>query len=375
MFMDVSSEMIHALLPIFLASTLGATAALIGLIEGVAQGTASIVRVFSGVISDRTGRRKRLAVIGYGLGALAKPVFALAATPFAVFGARFVDRIGKGLRGAPRDALVADVTPDSSRGAAFGLRQALDTVGALGGPLLAILLLAAAGGEMRIVFAAASIPAAIAVALLVFGVEEPKSRGEGAAPSGPRFQLAVLRTLGSPFWTVTAIGAVFTLARFSEAFLILRAQEVGLPIGLAPLVMIAMNLVYSLTATPAGSLSDRVDRRLVLASGLAVLVVADLVLARFASVAGVLIGAGLWGLHMGLSEGLFAAMVADTAPARLRGTAFGLFHLVAGVALFLASFVAGLLWQHVGSAATFVCGAAFSCLALAAMLIQIWRES
>jgi MFS family permease len=372
LFMDVSSEMVHALLPVFLVSTLGASASLVGLIEGIAEGTASVTKLLSGALSDRSGRRKRLAVIGYGLGALTKPVFALASSPLHVLAARFVDRVGKGIRGAPRDALVADVTPPAVRGSAYGLRQALDTVGAFAGPLLAMALLVAFDGNLRAVFAVAIVPGAIAVALLVLGVEEPASERRERAET-LRIRGADLPSLAAPFWGVVGLGAAFTLARFSEAFLVLRAQEVGLPLALVPLVMIAMNLVYALVSTPAGGLSDRADRRVVLAAGLAALIVADLVLAGFGSIAGVLVGAGLWGLHMGLSQGLLAALVADTAPVRLRGTAFGVFHLVSGAMLFLASLLAGLLWDRFGSAATFLSGAAFAAVALAGLLVLVWR--
>ena len=372
LFMDVSSEMIHALLPVFLVSTLGASATLVGVIEGIAEATASVTKVFSGAISDWFGRRKLLAVLGYSLGALTKPVFAVAVTPVEVLMARFVDCVGKGIRGAPRDALVADITPDGVRGAAYGVRQALDTVGAFTGPLLAIVLLAVLHGDMRAVFAYAIIPGGIAVMLLVLGVEEPP-RAAREAGDPVRFSGRDLRSLAAPYWAVVGIGVVFTLARFSEAFLVLRAQEVGVPIAFVPVVMIVMNLVYAVVSTPAGSLSDLVDRRVVLAAGLVALIAADLVLASSRHVAGALSGAGLWGLHMGLTQGLFAAMVADTAPQRLRGTAFGLFNLASGAALFLASLLAGLLWQRFGSAATFLCGAALSGVALAGLLI--WRDA
>lgn len=372
LFMDVSSEMIHAFLPVFLLSTLGASATLVGLIEGIAEGTAAVTKVASGAISDWFGKRKLLAVVGYGLAAVTKPVFALAVTPIEVLVARFVDRVGKGIRGAPRDALVADLTPQGVRGAAYGLRQALDTAGAIAGPLLAIVLLWVFG-DVRAVFAVAIVPAAIAVALLVLGVEEPRKT---AQPAGERVRVArpELRSLSAPFWLVIAMATLFTLSRFSEAFLVLRAQESGLPLALVPLVMVAMNLVYALVSTPAGSLSDRVDRRLILAGGLASLIAADLVLAFFANIAGALVGAALWGLHLGLSQGTFAAMVADTAPKSLRGTAFGLFNLVSGAALFLASLLAGFLWQNYGSPATFLCGAGFATMALAGVLTLRWRQ-
>jgi len=372
--MDTSSEMIHALLPVFLVSTLGASPALVGWIEGAAEGTASLTRFFSGALSDRLRRRKLLVALGYGLGAATKPVFALAATPLEVFAARIVDRTGKGIRGAPRDALVADATPASMRGVAYGLRQALDTIGAFTGPLLAMALLAALGGDLRAVFAVAILPATIAVLLVVLGVEEPREATTTVAEP-IRLGARSLRSLGTPFWAVATVGVVFTLARFSEAFLVLRAQEVGLPLVFVPVVMIAMNLVYAGASTPAGQLSDRVDRRLVLAGGLASLITADLVLASLGSVAGVLLGAGLWGLHLGLSQGLLAAMVADSAPRALRGTAFGVFHLASGLASILASVLAGIVWEDFGSDVTFLVGALFAVLALAGLLVNVWREA
>ena len=371
--MDISSEMIHALLPIFLVSTLGASVTLLGAIEGIAEATASAIKFFSGAISDWFGRRKFLAVLGYGIGALTKPVFAFATTPFEVFAARFVDRIGKGIRGAPRDALVADVTPADLRGAAYGLRQALDTVGAFCGPLLAIVLLAKFDDDIRAVFSVAIVPALLAVALLAFAVSEPE-RAKPDRAAAHSLHAWDIRALSSSYWLVVAIGVVFTLARFSEAFLVLRAREVGMPLTFVPVVMIAMNIVYALTSTPAGRLSDRVDRRFVLAAGLAALIVADVVLGGFGTIASVLIGAGFWGLHMGLSQGLLAAMVADTAPQSLRGTAFGLFNLMSGAALLLASLLAGALWDSVGSSATFFCGAAFAGIALAGLLIALSRQ-
>lgn len=363
MFMDISSEMIHSLLPVFLVAGLGASPALVGLIEGIAEATASITKVFSGWLSDRLGRRKLLAVLGYGLGAITKPIFPLAVTPFEVLGARFADRVGKGLRGAPRDALVADVTPQALRGAAFGLRQSLDTVGAFLGPLIAVGLMALLHDDMRSVFGIAVIPAAIAVLLLALGVEEPpasRSRRDAKAP----IRWSDVRGIGAPFWFAVAIGVLFTMARFSEAFLVLKGRDAGIPLTLIPFVLIAMNVVYALSSAPLGSLSDRVGRKVVLAAGLLALVAADLVLAFMGGVAGVMVGAALWGLHMGCSQGLLAALVADTAPARLRGTAFGLFNLASGVTLLAASALAGALWSAVGASATFLTGAGFATAAL-----------
>ena len=370
--MDVSSEMIHALLPVFMVSVLGASAIAVGLVEGIGEATAAIVKLFSGALSDRLGKRKVLAALGYGLGALSKPLFALAPTVGWVLAARFSDRIGKGIRGAPRDALIADVTPPAQRGAAFGLRQALDTVGALSGPLLAIGLLALFAGEMRAVFWCAVIPGVAAVAVLILFVREPARHARAAPP--PRLGWRELGALGRAFWAVTALGVVFTFARFSEAFLVLRVEGVGLPLIWVPLVLVVMNLVYALVAYPAGSYSDRVDRRFLLAAGMAVLIAADIVLALAANVFAALAGVALWGLHLGLTQGLLAALVADTAPPARRGTAFGWFNLVSGVVLLFASLLAGVLWEVAGPAATFYAGAAFAALALGGLLAWLARR-
>ena len=372
LFMDISSEMIHALLPIFLVAMLGASPALLGLIEGAAEATASVTKLFSGALSDWMGKRKPLVLLGYGLAALTKPAFALASAPLWVFLARFADRIGKGLRGAPRDALIADITPDAIRGAAFGLRQTLDTLGAVAGPLAALGLMALTG-DIRAVYWWAVIPAFLAVLVLLLGVEEPARRGRGVTRT--RITWRHLRYLRPVFWAVTLTGVLFTLARFSEAFLVLKAMNAGFSLALAPLVMVAMNLVYALVATPAGRLSDRIGRWGLLAAGLGVLIVADLVLAFAETPALTLLGAALWGLHMGLTQGILSALIADTAPLRLRGTAFGLFNLLSGVALLGASVVAGLLWDVYGPAATFLAGAAFSLLSLLAMAPAARRRS
>ena len=370
--MDISSEMIHSLLPVFLVTTLGASALVVGLIEGVAEATASIVKVFSGVLSDYWRKRKSLAVIGYALGALSKPLFAIASTAGMVFSARFIDRIGKGIRGAPRDALVADIAPSEMRGAAFGLRQSLDTVGAFVGPLLAIGLMLLWANDFRAVFWVAVIPAVLAVALLVFGIREPE-REATARPINP-IQRESLRKLSHAYWWVVAIGAVFTLARFSEAFLVLRAAQGGLPLALVPLVLIAMNVVYSLSAYPFGRLSDRISHTRLLALGLAVLIGADVVLAYSNEWTWVWLGVSLWGLHMGITQGLLATMVADAAPVDLRGTAFGFFNLVNGVALLIASALAGLLWDQLGAPQTFIAGVLFGAIALLAILVRPPRQ-
>jgi MFS family permease len=363
LFMDVSSEMIHALLPLYLVSVLGASTLEVGVIEGIAEATASITKVFSGVVSDYLGKRKWLAAIGYGLAAITKPVFPLAPNIGWVIGARFVDRVGKGIRGAPRDALIADLTPAGLRGTAFGLRQSLDTVGAMLGPLLAIVFMAVFADNFRHVFWIAVIPAFIAVAIIVFGVREPRHPA-GARTAKAPLSRAELARLDIGYWIVVGVAAIFTLARFSEAFLLLRAQSVGVPFALVPVVMVVMNVVYSLSAWPAGALSDSIGRYRLMISGFALLIVADLVLALGNSALTVMIGVAIWGLHMGLTQGLLSALVADTAPAELRGTAFGVFNLVSGVALLAASIVAGGLWQWVGPDGTFLAGAAVTAVAL-----------
>jgi len=368
MFMDISSEIIHSLLPIFMVSTLGASMFVVGAIEGIAEATALIVKIFSGALSDYLGKRKGLAVLGYGLGALSKPFFAMAGTPGMVLTARFADRIGKGIRGAPRDALVADLVSPEIRGAAFGLRQSLDTIGAFLGPLLAVGLMFLLANDFRTIFWLAAIPAFISVALLYFGLKEPAHK-EGAKRTNP-IKLDNIKRLSQPYWWVVFIGAVFTLARFSEAFLVLRAQQGGMALALVPLALVIMNLVYSLSAYPIGILSDRMSHRTLLALGLVVLIIADLVLASSNHWAFVLIGVAIWGLHMGMTQGLLATMVADTAPADLRGTAFGFFNLVSGIAMLFASVVAGLTWDSFGAEYTFIVGAAVSLLALILVLVN-----
>ncbi|MDW5499198.1 MFS transporter [Pseudomonas lundensis] len=363
--MDVSSEMIHSLLPLFMVTTLGVSVVVIGLIEGLAEATALIIKVFSGVLSDYLGKRKGLALLGYGLGAISKPLFAIANSSGVILGARLVDRVGKGIRGAPRDALVADVTPAEIRGAAFGLRQSLDTIGAFLGPLLAVGLMLLWHDDFRAIFWVAVIPGVLAIALLFFGLKEPKSPVEHKR-SNP-IKRENLRRLGKAYWWVVGLGAVFTLARFSEAFLVLRAQQMDIPLALIPLVMVAMNLLYALSAYPFGKLSDRMSHAGMLQAGLGVLIVADIVLAVSQHWSGILIGVALWGVHMGMTQGLLAAMIANTAPADLRGTAYGMFNLMSGVALLLASLGAGLLWETWGAASTFYAGAIICVITLLGM--------
>jgi MFS family permease len=363
MLMDISSEMIHALLPVYLVTVLGTSMVTVGVIEGIAEATASITKIFSGALSDWLGKRKFLAVLGYGLAAFTKPVFPLAPSVSWLIGARFVDRVGKGIRGAPRDALVADIAPAHLRGASFGLRQSLDTVGAFLGPLLGIGLMWWTADNFKAVFWVAVVPAFLAFALMIFAVREP-ARPEGLRKVRHPISLAEIRRLGPSYWWIVGVATVFTLARFSEAFLILRAQSVGLPIMLVPAVLVVMNVVYALAAYPAGVASDRMNRTTLLIVGLVLLMAADLALGLLPSIGGVALGVVLWGLHMGLTQGLFATLVADASPPELRGTAYGFFNLLTGAAMLAASVIAGALWDATGPKGTFIAGACFTLLAL-----------
>jgi MFS family permease len=369
LFMDISSEIIHSLLPMFLLTILGASAGAIGLIEGIAEATAPIVKIFSGTLSDYLGNRKWLAVAGYSLGAVSKPLFAIAPTLGIVVMARIMDRVGKGIRGAPRDALIADVTPQRLRGAAFGLRQALDTVGAFLGPLVAVLIMQTWADNFRLAFWLAVIPGLLAVGLLTFGVKEPVHEGQAKGANPIRW--ASLRDLDSKYWWVVGIGAVFSLARFSEAFLVLRAMQSGVPIALVPLVMVAMNIVYALSAYPFGKLADTMSHTRLLVAGLVVLIGSDVVLAHGTHWSIVVVGVALWGLHMGMTQGLLATMVAHTAPPHLRGTGFGFFNLLGGIATLASSVIAGQLWERLGAATTFYAGAAFSGVTVVLLLFRL----
>ena len=367
LFMDVSSEMIHALLPVYLVVGLGATALAVGIIEGIAEATAAITKIFSGALSDRIGRRKELAALGYGLAAFTKPIFPLAPTIAWLVAARFIDRVGKGIRGAPRDALVADLSPPELRGASFGLRQTLDTVGAFLGPLLAIGLMGVFADDFVAVFWVAVVPAFLAFGLIVFAVREP-ARPAGARPVRHPLSRAELGLLGRAYWWVVGVAALFTLARFSEAFLILRADSAGLPLMLVPAVLVVMNIAYAASAYPVGALSDRMDRVRLLIVGLGLLIAADLALAFAQGLGAIACGVVLWGLHMGFTQGLLAALVADAVPAELGGTAYGMFNLVTGLAMLAASVIAGALWDRVGPAGTFLAGAAFAAATIAGLV-------
>jgi len=366
--MDISSELIHSLLPVFMVTTLGASMVTVGFIEGAAEATAAVVKVFSGALSDYLGKRKFLMILGYALAAFTKPIFPLATSVGWVFTARFVDRIGKGIRGAPRDALLADLAPVNMRGAAYGLRQALDSVGAFVGPLLAVVLMIWLVNDIRTVLWLAAVPAFIAVALLLIYVREPERADSDDFTRTP-LSAADARRLPLRFWLVVLLGAVFTLARFSEAFLVLRAQDVGLEFAYVPVVMIVMNVFYAGAAYPAGAAADRISQRTLLLLGLVFLIAADFVLAFAESPSIVFAGAALWGLHMALTQGLLSKLVADTVPAELLGTSFGIFHLVSGGALLLASVIAGSLWSVYGATATFLAGAAFAMVAAMGLLI------
>ena len=365
LFMDMSSELIHSLLPALFVTVLGANMATIGIIEGIAEATASITKIFSGALSDWLGKRKALAVVGYGLAAFTKPLFPLAASVSVVFVARFIDRIGKGIRGAPRDALIADLTPSESRGAAYGLRQSLDTVGAFLGPLAAVALMLLFADDIRTVLWFAVIPAGVCMLVLIFGVQEPATlperQGRKKATRLP-IHKAEIKRLPAAYWLLVIIGGLFALARFSEAFLTLRGMQLGLPLALTPVVMILMSVVYSLCAYPAGLLADKMDRWLLLLLGLGVLLVADLLLAGTDNLGVALLGVAAWGLHMGLTQGLLSAMIADAAPESLRGTAFGIFNLISGLVLLVASIIAGVAWDQLGSQATFLIGGGFTLL-------------
>jgi MFS family permease len=368
--MDISSELIHSLLPVFMVTVLGASMVAVGIIEGVAEATAAIMKVFSGALSDYLGKRKVLMVLGYTLAAFTKPIFPLATSVSWVFAARFVDRVGKGIRGAPRDALVADLTPPHMRGAAYGLRQALDSVGALTGPLLAVALMIWLANDIRMVMWIAALPAFIAVALLLVYVREPERTNAGG-PARTPLTAADVKRLPLRYWLVVVLGGVFTLARFSEAFLVLRAQDVGLELSYIPLVMVVMNVLYAGAAYPAGAAADRVSPRTLLFLGLVLLVAADVALAVAASPLIVFAGAGLWGLHMAFTQGLLSKLVADIAPTELLGTGFGIFNLVSGAALLLASVIAGSLWRAFGASSTFLAGAVFAAVAAVGLLAAV----
>lgn len=353
--MDTSSELIHSLLPLFMVTTLGTSVTAVGIVEGIAEATALIVKIFSGTLSDYLGKRKLLTIIGYGLAAITKPLFPLANSLTTVLAARFIDRIGKGIRGAPRDALIGDLAPPEIRGACFGLRQSLDTIGAFSGPALAVLLMIVLSGNIHAVLWIATIPAFLSIAVLIFGVKEPKK--QKTATSRPPLHLKDVRQMSTAYWSLVIISALFSLARFSEAFLVLKAQDIGLSMTFAPLIMVVMNIAYALSAYPAGKISDKYDRKAVLLAGIGLLAAADLILAISTNLWTLSAGVILWGLHMGFTQGSMAAMVTDTAQSHLRGTAYGIFNLASGLSLLVSSILAGILWDTFTPSATFLAGA------------------
>jgi MFS family permease len=364
--MGTSSQMIHSLLPLFLVTVLGASTVAVGLIEGIAEATNSFARLFSGMLSDRQGRRKPLVVLGYGLAALSKPLFPLAGEVGTVLAARFVDRLGKGIRDAPRDALLADELPARARGSGFGSRLALYTIGSVVGPLSAGGIMLASGGDFRLVFWCAVIPAVACVAVLVMAVrEQPNNRANGA----PRLALRDFKRLPAIFWWLVAITATLELARFSQAFLLLKARDVGVEAAWVPAFLILMSTVYGLTAYPCGILADHANRRRQLGAGVVALLCCHLVLAVAATAWMSALGAVLWGLQMGITQGLVAAAIADAAPDDLRGTAFGIYYFADGVASLLASSGAGILWSMGGAGLAFGAGAAVA--AIVALMIAL----
>jgi len=364
--MDLSSEIYHALLPAFITVVLGLPATALGAIDGVAEATANFAKLGSGRLSDLSRRRKPWVVAGYGLAALSKPLFPLATSAPLVMAARFADRIGKGIRGSPRDAMIADETAPEIRGRAFGLRQAMDTIGALLAPIVAIGLMLLLANDIRLVFWIAVLPAAASFLLAWLALREPE---QALAPLKRSPFFAGFRQLDKDTKRLLAVGFLFGLARFSEGFLILKGLEVGLSETWSPLTLAVFNLAYVALAYPAGALSDRMSPRSILMAGIAVLVAGDLVLAGSGTLAGVVLGAGLWGAHMALTQGIFSRMIADSAPEALRATSFGAFWFVSGAAGLLASLGAGLLWDRDGSSAIFLTSAAVAAAALAMLAL------
>jgi MFS family permease len=364
LFMDLSSEIYHALLPAFVTVTLALPVVALGAIDGVAEATASFAKLASGRLSDRSRRRKPWIMLGYGLAALSKPLFPIAGGAAELMGARFADRVGKGIRGAPRDAMIADETPREIRGRAYGLRQSLDTVGALIAPLVAIALMAALANNIRAVFWIAAVPAVLSFLLAWLALREPASHR--AEPTSQPF-FRGFRDIDRPTRRLLAVGFLFTLARFSEGFLILKWLDAGVSTTLSPLALVVFSLGFMAFAYPAGALSDRVRPRSILMMGMAVLIAADLILAAGNGLTGLIIGVALWGAHMALTQGIFARMIADSAPEHLRATSFGAFWFVTGIATLLASLAAGLIWDREGPGATFIASAAVAAVA-AAML-------
>lgn len=360
---DISSEMILAVLPVYLGTVMGVSMATIGLIEGIAEATAAVMRVFAGAIGDRLGRYKAIVVFGYGLSALSKIVFPFAGSPAPIFAARIIDRVGKGLRTSPRDAMIARATHPSILGRAFGIRQSLDTLGAVFGPLLAIVILGVTHNDFQLLFWIAVAPGVLAVIVLTRAAEEPNG---GATPL-QRIPLtrADLARLGFAFWWIAAGAAFLTFGRGAKAFLVLRTEDVGVPLWLVPIAFVIMNTVYAATAYPVGGLSDRIDRRRLLAAGIVVLILSDVVLAMASGPWVGLLGVVLWGLHFGMTQGVLATLVVDSAPEPLRGTAFGAFSLLSGFALVASGALGGMVWDAWGPSTLFWLATGAATLSLA----------
>lgn len=361
---DVSSEMIHSVLPLFLATSLGASATIIGLIDGVGEAVAAFLKLFSGALSDRIRKRKPLILTGYGLSAAVKPLFALAGNPIAVLAARCLDRVGKGIRGAPRDALIADVTDADSRGAAYGLRQSLDSVGAVVGPLIALAAMTATANDFRFVFWIALVPAIATVILLATGVSEPPSNLEPTSKKVNPLRMEAIKSLGPGFWFVFFVCLLFTLGNSSDAFILLKAKAIGVAPNMVPLCLVVLNVTYTLSAYPAGIVSDRLGRRGMLMCSFALYAIVYLCLGFTTEQWQLWSLLAIYGFYLGLSQGTFLALVADRVPQELRGTAFGLFSLSIGVGLLPASLIAGFLWDNISPQATFLAGAGFALVSL-----------
>jgi len=374
MFMDVSTEMIHSLLPIYLVSILGVSAIAVGMIEGIAESTSLLIRIFSGTLSDYLGKRKLIATIGYGIAAATKPLFAIATSLNVIMAARFVDRLGKGIRGAPRDALIGDLSPLSIRGACFGLRQSLDNVGAIAGPLIAILLMWLFANNIKAVFWAATIPAFVSFFIILVVVKEPKKEHHYNQEEQKPFNIKDVAKLHSSFWWVIVIAVVISFARMSEAFLVLKAQDAGFELMYIPLVLVIMNLIYASTSYPAGKLSDKIDRMHLLSLGTLILLISDLLLAYATTHIHTMLGVALWGLHMGVTQGIFAALIVDKTPAHLYGTAFGIFNFLCGLAILFGNIIAGWIWSVHGAQLTFLFSSSLVGLMFLIILINEYRH-
>jgi len=370
LFMDISSEIIHSLLPIFMVSILGSSIIAIGIVEGISEATFLLIRIFSGVLSDYLGKRKIISVIGYGISALSKPLFPLANSVSLILIARFFDRLGKGVRESPRDALIGDIAPKSIRGACFGLRQSLDTIGALIGPIVAILGLLIFSNNIRAILWVSVIPAILSVVIFIVGIHDVEHKYTEDEKTFI-FKFKNIFKIGTEYWQIVLIGGLLNLARFSDAFLILKAYELGLPITYVPLVMVLMNCFYAVSSYPAGILSDNINRKFILIIGIVFLIIADLVLAFTDSTWMLALGVGFWGMHMAFTKGILDAMVTDTASIRLLGSAYGIFNFVCGIAVLFASIISGVLWQVYGPFYSFSVGAFLAFLACLSLSLLI----